>query len=82
MCLGDARVGEEQGDRLGLHAGAAVGVQGEQAGANVLFIAGLGDELLGQSGGFAGSDHPADHVAAEDINDHIARYDRHVPRGS
>lgn len=80
--LGDAQVGEEQGDRLGLHAGAAVGVQSELAGADVLFVAGLGDKLLGQSGGFAGSNHPADQVAAGDIDDLIARYDRNVQRGS
>ena len=32
---------------------------------------GLGDELLGQVGAFARGDHPADHVAAEDVEDHV-----------
>jgi hypothetical protein len=70
--LGDPQVGEQQGDRLGLHAGAAVGVQGELARADALFGASRADELFGQGGGRARRDHPADHVAAEDIDDHVA----------
>jgi len=31
----------------------------------------LGDQLLGQSGGFLRGDHPADGIAAEDVEDHI-----------
>ena len=31
----------------------------------------LGDQLLGQFGGFLRGDHPADDVAAEDVEDHI-----------
>ena len=40
-------------------------------GADALFGAGRADELFGQGGGLARRDHPADHVATEDINDHV-----------
>jgi hypothetical protein len=36
---------------------------------NILADTGGGDQLLGQAGGFACSDHPPDRVAAEDIQD-------------
>jgi len=45
--LGHAEVGEQEGDRLGGHAWAAVGVHGELSGGDVVLGAGLGDELLG-----------------------------------
>ena len=35
------------------------------------FGAGRGDELLGQGGGLAGGDHPADRVPAVDVEDHV-----------
>ena len=69
--LGDAEVGEQQRDRLGGHRGAAVGVDGQLPAADALLRAGLGDQLLGQVGGLAGGDHPADDVAAVDVEDHV-----------
>ena len=69
--LGDAQIGEQGGDRLGAHAGAAVGVEGERAGLDVVPGHGLGDQLLGQLGALALGDHPADDVAAEDVEDHV-----------
>ena len=33
--------------------------------------AGRGDQLLGQDGGLAGGDHPADGIPAEDVEDHV-----------
>ena len=50
-----------------LDPGAAIGMDGELAGRDVLFQAGVFDEPLGQHGAFAVGDHPTDHVAAEDI---------------
>ena len=44
---------------------------GKLAGRNLLLDDGFLDELLGQFGAFARSDHPAGDVAAEDIEDHV-----------
>ena len=59
-----AQVGEQQGHRFGLHAGAAVGVQGQLAGADALLGTGRAAELFGQGGGLAGRDYPADGVSS------------------
>ena len=69
--LGDAQVGEEQGDRLGGHRSAAIGMDGELVRHDVLLAAGLTNQPLGQLGALAFGDHPADDVAAEDVEDHI-----------
>ncbi len=57
--LGDPQVGEQAGHRLGLPAGAAVGVSGELARAEARFGAGRADERGDQGGGFAGRDYLA-----------------------
>ena len=69
--LGDAEVGEQERDRLGGHRGAAVGVDGQLVAADALLGAGLADQHLGQGGGLAGGDHPADDVAGVDVQDHV-----------
>jgi hypothetical protein len=69
--LGDAEVGEQERDRLGRHRGAAVGVQGQLVAVDLLLADCLGDQRLGQHGGLAGGDHPADRVAGEDVEDHV-----------
>jgi hypothetical protein len=69
--LGDAEVGEQQRHRLGGHRGAAIGVDGQLIGSDALLGAGLADQHLGQSCGFAGSDHPTDHVPRKDVQDDI-----------
>ena len=46
--LGDAEIGHQKGDRLGRHDPAAVGVDGELAGGNLVLADGFLDELLGQ----------------------------------
>jgi len=43
----------------------------QMAGLDVLLHAGFFDEPLGQGILLPVSDHPADHVAAEDVHDHI-----------
>jgi hypothetical protein len=69
--LGDAEIGEEQRHRLGGHRGAAIGVDGELSGGDGLSLARSADQLLGERGGLDGGDHPADDVAAEDIEYHV-----------
>ncbi len=62
-------VDEQGGDRLGAHAGAAIGVQGQ----------GSGHDVVAEPGAFTGSHHPADPSAtlragdktAEDVEDHV-----------
>src|ERR1035441_10260050 len=53
-------------------AGEAIGRRGwGEAGNDALFLACVGDQTLGQLGGFAGSHHPTHHVAAEDVQDDV-----------
>jgi len=59
----DIQVHEQRGDRLRAHAAAALGVQGQRAGDDVLFVSRVGDDLLGELGRFARRDHPADDIA-------------------
>ena len=49
------------------HRRAAVGVQGEHLGLDALFVAALFDEMTGQHRVLPVGDHPADRVAAEDV---------------
>ena len=67
----DVEIDEQSGHRLGAHAGTAVGMQGQSARIDVLLLNRIGDELLGQFRRFARSDHPADNVAAEDVEDDV-----------
>ncbi len=46
--FGDVEIDEQLRDRFGAHAGAAIGVQGQRAGHDVLLVDGIGDQLLGQ----------------------------------
>ena len=71
MGLGDAEIRHEKGDGLRGHDPPAVGVDGELAGGNLLLANGLLDELLGQFRALPRRDHPADDMAAEDIEDDI-----------
>jgi hypothetical protein len=49
------------------HRGTAIGMQGELTGLDVLFLAALLDQSLGQLAAFAISDHPAGDVAGMPI---------------
>ena len=69
--LGDAELGEQEGHRLRPHRAPAVGVDRELPRYDALLCDGLLDELLGHVGRLAVLDHPADHVAAEDVQDDI-----------
>ena len=69
--FGDLKIHQQLGHRLGAHAGPAVGVQGELVRRDVLLGDGFGDQLLGQRRALLWSNHPADDIAAEDIEDHV-----------
>lgn len=71
MGFGDSQVGQHKGDRLGGHRGAAVGMEVELAGNDALLVAAVADQAFGQLGTFAIGDHPADHIAAEDVQDDV-----------
>jgi hypothetical protein len=46
-------------------------MDGELVGGDVLALAALGDEHLGQGGGLLAGQQPADDVAAEDVEQHV-----------
>ena len=71
MGFDDAQIGQQQGHRFGFHRRTAIGVHRELAGRDLLRAAGVLDEPLGQLGAFAIGDHPADDVAAKDIQDDV-----------
>ena len=69
--LGYAEVGQEQGDGLASHRAAAVCVDGELVGFDVLLEAALADETTGELGAFSPSQHPPGHVPGEDVENHV-----------
>ena len=69
--LGDAEIGQEKGDGLGGHRGAAIGVDGQLTGLDVLLRAGVLDESSGELRALARRHHPAGDIAAEDIQDDV-----------
>ena len=71
MGLGDAEIGQQEGHGLGPHGRTTVGVDSELAWLDELFGAGFFDERGGKCGGFRQRHHPADEVAAEDIEEHV-----------
>ena len=71
MRFGDAEIGEQQGGGLGLHRAAAVGMQGELAGRDIVLDDGVVEQRFEQRGAFSVGDVPADDPAAENIDDDI-----------
>ena len=71
MGLGDAEVGQQEGDGFAAHRRAAVGVEGELIRQDDLLFGSFLDELPGEFGSFARRHHPTDDVAAEDVQDHV-----------
>jgi hypothetical protein len=69
MRFGYAKVGHEQSNGFGFHGRAAIGVDGQLAGCDQLFAAGMIDQTLGQFRAFAISDHPTHDETAENIQD-------------
>ena len=71
MCFDDAKIGQQQSHRFGFHRRAAIGMDGELAGRDLLRTAGVLDQTLSQLGAFAIRDHPAHDVTAEHIQDDV-----------
>ena len=67
----DAQIGQQQSQRLGLHRGPPVGVQSQSTRVDSLLCAAFSDQRLGQGRVLPGGHHPAHHVAAEDVHDHV-----------
>jgi hypothetical protein len=62
--LGDAEIGKQERDWLGALRRAAVGVQRQDLGGDLLLLGGLLDQRLGELGVLPVLDRPADDVAA------------------
>ena len=71
MTLGDPEVGEQERGRRGAHRAAPIGVDGERARSDALLGDRVGDEPLGEGGALGRGDHPARHVAAEDVEQDV-----------
>jgi hypothetical protein len=63
VALHDPEIGEQEGDRLGCHRCAPVGVDGEGSRHDGLPLGSVGDEPLGEGRALSGGDHPARNVA-------------------
>jgi hypothetical protein len=66
-----AEVGEQELHRLGALRRAAVGVQRQHLGGDLLLLGRLLDQRLGQLSVLPVLDRPADDVAAEQVEDHV-----------
>ena len=69
--LGHAEISQEKSHRLTSHRAATIRVDGELLGFNVLLATALGDEAFRERGTFSLCQHPANHVAREDIEDDV-----------
>ena len=67
----DSQIRQEERHGLGPHRRAAIGGQGQLARLDVLLLAGVGNQPLGQLRALARCHHPADHIPAEDIQNDI-----------
>ena len=71
MGFGYPQICQQMSYRLGLHAGTPIRVQRELLGLDVLFVAAVPDQGLGQAGCLSVRDHPAHHIAAVDIENDV-----------
>ena len=76
-----AEIGQQQRDRLAAHRAAAVPVDRELAGVNLVLGARLGDQPLGEGRVLAWGEHPAGDIAADDVEDHVEIEVRPLGRG-
>jgi hypothetical protein len=67
----DLKIHEQRSHGFRAHAAAAVGMQRQCTRDDALFVSRIGDDLIGELGRFTRRDHPADDVAAEDIEDDV-----------
>src|SRR5450755_4958537 len=71
MCLRDPEIREEERDRLGALRAAAIGVQRQDLGGDLLLLGGLLDQRLRELAVLPVLHGPADDVAAEHVEDHV-----------
>ena len=71
MRLRDTKVGEQELHRLGALRRAAIGVQRQHLGGDLLLLGRLLDQRLGQLPVLPVLDRPADDVAAKHVEDHV-----------
>src|SRR3954464_10879964 len=71
VSISNAQVGQEKGDWPGSHDPAAIRVKVEWAGRDWMLVKSFLNELLGQFRTLPVRHHPADGVAAEDIEDDV-----------
>jgi hypothetical protein len=71
MRAGDAEVSEQERGGFCLHRAATVGVQRELTWRHVVLLDRVVEQRLEQAGGFRVGDTPADHAAAENIQDDV-----------
>src|ERR1035437_7253842 len=69
--FGDAEVGEEKRHRLADHRGAAIGVNDELPGSDLLLTAALFDQPMGERPGLLADHHPSDDESAEDVEQDV-----------
>ncbi len=67
MAFGDAQVKQQLAQGLAFHRTAVVGVQRKLVGLDALLADGFSDQLLRQVAALDLGNHPADHIATEDV---------------
>lgn len=71
MALGDPEVSQLQGQTLGCHGRTTVGVDGQRRRCHSVLGDALCDESLAQFGALTTGQHPANHIAAEHVHEHV-----------
>ncbi len=71
MGFAHAQVCQQFCNELGLHGRATIGMNRQLVWKDGLFVTGVHNQPFGQGGRLPLGHHPADHVAAEDVEDHI-----------
>src|SRR3989338_371107 len=69
--LGHSQLRQQEGHRLGGHRRSPVGMKRETSGLDLLTLQGLLNKPLGQLCRFSIRHHPAHHVTAENVQDHV-----------
>jgi len=71
MRAGDTEIGQQERGGFRLHRAAAIGMQRELAGWDVVFLDRIVEQRLKQRGAFRIGHAPADHAAAENVEDDV-----------
>lgn len=71
MGFGHAQIGEQLSDQSRLHRRSLVGMQRKLVAIDLVFDARVLDQPQGEASRFSFGQHPADHIPAEDIDDHV-----------